>query len=67
MARTEAKCGLLTCWSCGSSKIKTLMDKDSENYPYYIKCEDCGEHTLNCKTVEQAREAWNKAYAVSMG
>ena len=50
MKRVFAKDGMKTCWSCGSSEISVCEDSESENFKYFVRCADCGEHTLNCQT-----------------
>lgn len=58
--------GIYTCWSCGSINVMAVQDDDSTEYPYRVVCEDCGVSTLNAPTEEKAKQAWSRAYAVSM-
>lgn len=62
MKRVYAKDGMKTCWSCGSLNVGIVEEKESENYRFIVRCEDCGEQTLNCSTEKQAKDAWNRAY-----
>lgn len=64
MKRVFAKDGMSTCWSCGSSNVKVEKDNESEKFPFFVVCEDCGERTLNANSESNAKRAWNRAYAV---
>lgn len=66
MVRHLARFGFLSCWSCGGDKIIYSYDTESKKYPFLVKCTECGESTLNCKSEFQAKISWNRAYAVFM-
>lgn len=66
MKRVYVKDGMKNCLSCGSSNIEVAEDRESENYRFIVRCVDCGEQTLNCSTEKKAKNAWNKAYEISL-
>ncbi len=66
MKRVLAENGLYTCWSCGGANMSVQKDKESKGLSWFVRCEDCGEQTLNAKTEKLAKDAWNKTYAIPL-
>ena len=70
MKRVQAKKGLLTCWSCGSSNVDVINEGETnhsmpyDGFPFCVMCDDCGQISENFETEALAKKAWNKAYAL---